>query len=229
MDLNQTSDYVSIGVAAPDVIRKWSHGEVKSPETINYRTYKPEPGGLFCERIFGPKKDYQCACGKYKKSKDKGKICERCGVEVTTNRVRRERMGHIELAVPVSHIWFFKCMPSSIGLMLSMTQKDLDAVLYYESYVVLDPGDTDDEKLAYKAILTPEEYNYQRSLYGDAFRAGMGAEAIEELLGQIDLNKDCAELKAQLATTNSQMQRKQIVRRIRLVEGFLNNHMDPRW
>ncbi|MBR6470989.1 MAG: DNA-directed RNA polymerase subunit beta' [Victivallales bacterium] len=226
VDLIKNSDYVAIGVASPETILSWSHGEVKSPETINYRTYKPEPNGLFCERIFGPKKDYQCACGKYKKSKDKGKVCERCGVEVTTNRVRRERMGHIELAVPVSHIWFYKCMPSRIGLMLNMAQKDLDLVLYYESYVVTDPGDT---TLEYKQILTPEEYQENRRNYGDSFEAGMGAEIIEKLLGQIDLNRERDELTEHLATTKSKQQRKQIVKRIRLVEGFLNNHMDPRW
>ena len=226
VDLIKNSDYVAIGVASPETILSWSHGEVKSPETINYRTYKPEPNGLFCERIFGPKKDYQCACGKYKKSKDKGKVCERCGVEVTTNRVRRERMGHIELAVPVSHIWFYKCMPSRIGLMLNMAQKDLDLVLYYESYVVTDPGDT---TLEYKQILSPEEYQENRRNYGDSFKAGMGAETIEELLGQIDLNRERDELTESLSLTKSKQQRKQIVKRIRLVEGFLNNHMDPRW
>ncbi|MBO4618532.1 MAG: DNA-directed RNA polymerase subunit beta' [Victivallales bacterium] len=222
----KNSDNVSIGVASPEVIRSWSKGEVKSPETINYRTFKPEPFGLFCERIFGPKKDYQCACGKYKKSKDKGKICEKCGVEVTTSRVRRERMGHIELAVPVSHIWFYKCMPSRIALMLCLAQKDLDGVLYYENYVVTDPGDT---TLEYKQILTPEEYQENRRNYGDSFKAGMGAEAIETLLGEIDLNRERQELEEHLRTTKSQQQRKQIVKRIRLVEGFLNNHMDPRW
>ncbi|MBR4125830.1 MAG: hypothetical protein IKR13_06465, partial [Victivallales bacterium] len=163
----ENSDNVSIGIASPDVIRSWSKGEVKSPETINYRTFKPEPFGLFCERIFGPTKDYQCSCGKYKKIKDKDKTCEKCGVTVLPKSVRRERMGHIELAVPVSHIRFCKCLPARIGLMLSLNQKDLEAVLYYERYVVTDPGDT---SLDYKQILTPEEYNAARRDYGDSFK-----------------------------------------------------------
>ena len=223
----RNSHNVSIGVASPDVIRSWSHGEVKNPETINYRTYKPEPFGLFCERIFGPQKDYQCACGKYKKSKDKGRTCEKCGVEVTQSKVRRERMGHIELAVPVSHIWFYKCMPSRIALLLGLTQSELEVVLYYEGYIVTDPGDT---PLEYKAVLSPEELQRHYSEYGkDAFQVGMGAEAIETLLGNIDLPKEKEQLAEQLHTTKSQSQRKQIVKRIRLVEGFLDNHMDPRW
>ena len=225
-NLLENSDNVSIGIASPDVIRSWSKGEVKSPETINYRTFKPEPRGLFCEVIFGPTKDYQCSCGKYKKIKDKDKVCERCHVAVLPKSVRRERMGHIELAVPVSHIWFCKCMPARIGLMLSLNTKDLDGVLYYEKYVVTDPGDT---SLNYKQILTPEEYNAARRDYGDSFKAGMGAEAIDVLLGEVDLNREGQELEEQLRTTKSQQLRKQIVKRIRLVEGFLNNHMDPRW
>ena len=169
VDVMKDSNSVSIGVASPEIIRKWSQGEVKSPETINYRTFKPEKGGLFCERIFGPVKDYECACGKYKRLKYRGVTCEYCGVEVTQARVRRERMGHIELAAPVSHVWFYKCAPSRLGLLLNMPQGALDEVLYYEKYIVLDPGDT---PLALKQILTPEEYNENRQNYGEAFRHG---------------------------------------------------------
>ena len=226
VDVMKDSNSVSIGVASPEIIRKWSQGEVKSPETINYRTFKPEKGGLFCERIFGPVKDYECACGKYKRLKYRGVTCEYCGVEVTQARVRRERMGHIELAAPVSHVWFYKCAPSRLGLLLNMPQGALDEVLYYEKYIVLDPGDT---PLALKQILTPEEYNENRQNYGEAFRADMGAEAIEELLGQLDLPKLRDEETALLTTTKSKMNRKQIVKRIRLIEGFLKNKMDPRW
>ena len=223
---NNVFDSIKIGLASPEQIRKWSYGEVKKPETINYRTLKPERDGLYCERIFGPTKDWECHCGKYKRIRYKGKICDRCGVEVTKAKVRRERMGHIELAAPVSHVWFYKCAPSRLGLLLNMPQGALDEVLYYEKYIVLDPGDT---PLALKQILTPEEYNENRQNYGEAFRADMGAEAIEELLGQLDLPKLRDEETALLTTTKSKMNRKQIVKRIRLIEGFLKNKMDPRW
>ena len=182
-DKPRTFDQVAITVADPDTIRSWSFGEVVNPETINYRTFKPEKGGLFCERIFGPTRDMECACGKYKRIKHKGITCDRCGVEVTNARVRRERMGHIELAVPVSHIWFYKCMPSRIGLMLDMTARHLERVIYYEDYIVVDPGSTPLEK---GAILTEEEFRNAEDEYGyDSFEAGMGAEAVKELLQQI--------------------------------------------
>ncbi|MFA6815151.1 MAG: DNA-directed RNA polymerase subunit beta' [Lentisphaeria bacterium] len=222
----EETNCVTIGVASPDTIRSWSHGEVKTPETINYRTFKPEKGGLFCERIFGPTHDWECACGKYKRVKHKGVICDRCGVEVTLSRVRRERMGHLELAVPVSHVWFYKCSPSRLGLMLDMTQKALDKVLYYESWIVTDNGDT---PLQVKQLLDDNEYRENRTNYGDAFKASMGAEAIEELLGQIDLEQTEAELNEELLSTKSLAIRKKISKRVRLVEGFLNNKMDPRW
>jgi len=177
-------DEVGITVASPESIRSWSKGEVKNPETINYRTFKPEKGGLFCERIFGPTRDWECSCGKYKRIKHKGTICDRCGVEVTQSRVRRERMGHIELAVPVSHIWFYKCMPSRIGLMLDMTSRQLERVIYYEDYIVIDPGNTPLQKCQ---LLTESEFREAEDQYGDSFVAGMGAEAIKKLLEQIDL------------------------------------------
>ncbi len=169
-------DQVGITVASPDAIRSWSKGEVKNPETINYRTFKPEKGGLFCERIFGPTRDWECSCGKYKRIKHKGVICDRCGVEVTLSRVRRDRMGHIELAVPVSHIWFYKCMPSRIGLMLDMTSRHLERVIYYEDYIVIDPGNTPLQRCQ---LLTETEYREAQEQYGESFTAGMGAEAIK--------------------------------------------------
>ena len=178
-------DQVSITVASPDVIRSWSKGEVKNPETINYRTFKPEKGGLFCERIFGPTRDWECACGKYKRIKHKGVVCDRCGVEVTLSRVRRERMGHIELAVPVSHIWFYKCMPSRIGLVLDISARHLERVIYYEDYVVTEPGNTPLER---GQLLTENELRDAEEAYGEtSFRAAMGAEAIQDLLAQVDL------------------------------------------
>src|SRR3989475_7493153 len=179
-------DFVSISVASPETIRSWSHGEVKNPETINYRTFKPEKGGLFCERIFGPIRDWECNCGKYKRIKHRGVICDRCGVEVTLSRVRRERMGHIELAVPVSHIWFYKCMPSRIGLVLDMTARQLERVIYYEDYIVTDPGQTPLQKAQ---LLNEIEYREAQEQYGEDFVAGMGAGAIKKRLVEIDLNK----------------------------------------
>src|SRR5476651_850482 len=219
-------DLVAISVAAPDRIRSWSNGEVKNPETINYRTFKPEKGGLFCERIFGPTKDWECACGKYKRIKYKGVICDRCGVEVTLARVRRERMGHIELAVPVSHIWFFKCMPSRMGLMLDMTARDLERVLYYEDYMVVDPGKT---PLKDKQLLTEMEYREAREQYADGFAAKMGAEAVKESLAKVDLRKLAHELEHQLDATKSKQIRKKIAKRLKLTKGFLNSKMRPEW
>jgi DNA-directed RNA polymerase subunit beta' len=219
-------DQVSIGVASPDTIRSWSHGEVKNPETINYRTFKPEKGGLFCERIFGPVRDWECNCGKYKRIKHRGVICDRCGVEVTLARVRRERMGHIELAVPVSHIWFFKCMPSRVGLMLDMTARDLERVLYYEDYMVVDPGKT---PLKDKQLLTEMEYREAREQYADGFAAKMGAEAVKESLAKVDLRKLAHELEHQLDATKSKQIRKKIAKRLKLTKGFLNSKMRPEW
>ena len=184
---------IKIGLASPEKIREWSHGEVTRPETINYRTLKPEVNGLFCERIFGPRKDYECHCGKYKRVRYKGHHCEKCGVEITRSKVRRERMGHIELATPVSHIWYVRGVPSRIGTILDMTAKNLEQVLYYVCYIVLDPGKSNFER---KQIITDKEYRDALEEFGaDGFRAGMGAEAIRELLAEIDLEKESKELK----------------------------------
>ena len=191
LDLNEFGS-IKISLASPDQIREWSKGEVKKPETINYRTLKPEKEGLFCERIFGPSKDWECNCGKYKRVRYKGIVCDKCGVEVTRAKVRRERMGHIELAAPVSHIWYFKGIPSRMGLILDMSPRLLERVLYFASYVVLEPGDT---SLSYKQILTETEYREARDKYGNEFRAGMGAEAVKELLQAIDLDAQVQELK----------------------------------
>mgnify|MGYP006282192943 FL=1 len=226
IDETEERSTVTIGVACPDVIRSWSRGEVKNPETINYRSFKPEKGGLFCERIFGPTRDWECNCGKYKRIKHKGIVCDRCGVEVTQSRVRRERMGHIELAVPVSHVWFFKCMPSRMGLMLDMTARAMERVIYYEDWIVIDGGDT---PLEPKTILSDDEYREARDNYGDAFEAGMGAEAIQKLLERSDLEKLREELAAEMQATRSKANRKKLAKRLRLVEGFAENQMDPGW
>ena len=194
-------DSIRIGLASPEKIREWSHGEVKKPETINYRTLKPEKDGLFCEKIFGPTKDWECHCGKYKKIRYKGVVCDRCGVEVTKASVRRERMGHIELAAPVSHIWYFKGIPSRMGLILDISPRILERVLYFASYIVLDPGDT---PLTYKQILSEQEYSDAKDQYGDRFRAGMGAESVQELLRAIDLEKEAADLTEELKNANGQ-------------------------
>ena len=222
----ESACHVTIGLSAPETIRSWSRGEVKNPETINYRTFKPEKGGLFCERIFGPTRDWECNCGKYKRIKHKGVVCDRCGVEVTHSRVRRERMGHIELAVPVSHVWFFKCMPSRLGLILDMTVRSMERVVYYEDWVVINPGDT---KLQYKQLLTDAECREAREMYGDAFEASMGAEAMRKLLADIDLPKLNLELQKDIVETKSKAKRKKIAKRLRLVEGFINHKMKPEW
>lgn len=219
-------DEVGITVAAPDSIRSWSKGEVKNPETINYRTFKPEKGGLFCERIFGPTKDWECSCGKYKRIKFKGVTCDRCGVEVTLSRVRRERMGHIELAVPVSHIWFYKCMPSRIGLMLDMTSRELERIIYYEDYVVIDPGETPLER---GQLLSETEYEDALDAHGERFTAGMGAEAIQKLLESIDLADEARQLEEKMATTRSKQLRKKYAKRLKLVQGFATSHTRPEW
>ncbi|MDX6766067.1 MAG: DNA-directed RNA polymerase subunit beta' [Candidatus Methylacidiphilales bacterium] len=220
-------DQVAISVASPETILSWSRGEVKNPETINYRTFKPENGGLFCQRIFGPVKDYECACGKYKRIKYKGVICDRCGVEVTVARVRRERMGHIELAVPVSHIWFYKCMPSRIGLMMDMTARDLERVIYYEDYLVIEPGQT---PLESRQLLSETEFREAQDQYGeDAFTAKMGAEAIRDYLKQLDLDAVSQELEANLGTTKSKQLRKKLAKRLKLVGGFISSATRPEW
>src|SRR5216117_943387 len=219
-------DQVAIGVASSDTMRSWSKGEVKNPETINYRTFKPEKGGLFCERIFGPTRDWECSCGKYKRIKHKGVICDRCGVEVTLARVRRERMGHIELAVPVSHIWFYKCMPSRIGLMLDMSARQLERVIYYEDYIVVDPGKTPLQKTQ---LLNEVEYREAQEQYGEDFIAGMGAEAIRKLLAEIDLTKLNKELEKAMGATKSKQIRKKLAKRLKLVQGFQSSHARPEW
>ena len=222
-----TFDAIKIGLASPETIRKWSRGEVKKPETINYRTLKPEKDGLFCERIFGPSKDWECHCGKYKKIRYKGVICDRCGVEVTKSNVRRERMGHIELAAPVSHIWYFKGIPSRMGLILDLSPRTLEKVLYFASYIVLDPGKTE---LLYKQVLSEKEYQDMKEKYPEpgAFRVGMGAESIKELLQAIDLEKDSAELKAALKNASGQ-KRARIIKRLEVVEAFRCSGNKPEW
>ena len=226
-DMNQAVqfDAIQIGLASPEKIREWSHGEVKKPETINYRTLKPEKDGLFCEKIFGPTKDWECHCGKYKKIRYKGVVCDRCGVEITKSSVRRERMGHIELAAPVSHIWYFKGIPSRMGLILDLSPRVLERVLYFASYIVLDAGDTG---LGYKQVLSEAEYQEAREQYGSAFRVGMGAEAIRELLESIDLEKDSAELKAELENATGQ-KRARIIKRLEVVEAFRESGNKPEW
>ena len=218
-------DAIKIGVASPETILSWSYGEVKKPETINYRTLKPERDGLFCEKIFGPTKDWECHCGKYKKIRYKGKICDRCGVEVTKSKVRRERMGHIELATPVSHIWYFKGIPSRMGLMLDLTPRQLEKVLYFANYIVIDPGDTPLEE---RQLLTEREYRDMREKYEDDFDAGIGAEAIKKLLEKIDCEKLAADLREQLASANGQKKAK-IVKRLECVESFRASGNRPEW
>ena len=218
-------DAIQIGLASPEKIREWSRGEVKKPETINYRTLKPEKDGLFCEKIFGPSKDWECHCGKYKKIRYKGVVCDRCGVEITKASVRRERMGHIELAAPVSHIWYFKGIPSRMGLILDLSPRTLEKVLYFASYIVLDAGDT---PLMYKQVLSEQEYQDAREQYGSTFKVGMGAEAIQKLLRDIDLEKDAAELKAELKTATGQ-KRARVIKRLEVVEAFRESGNKPEW
>ena len=218
-------DAIQIGLASPEKIREWSRGEVKKPETINYRTLKPEKDGLFCEKIFGPTKDWECHCGKYKKIRYKGVVCDRCGVEVTKSSVRRERMGHIELAAPVSHIWYFKGIPSRMGLLLDLSPRVLERVLYFASYIVLDPGETG---LSYKQVLTESEHQEAKEQYGNTFRVGMGAEAIQELLRAIDLDKDAEELSKELEGSTGQ-KRARIIKRLEVVEAFRESGNKPEW
>ncbi len=218
-------DAIQIGLASPEKIREWSRGEVKKPETINYRTLKPEKDGLFCEKIFGPVKDWECHCGKYKKIRYKGVVCDRCGVEITKSSVRRERMGHIELAAPVSHIWYFKGIPSRMGLILNLSPRVLEKVLYFAAYIVLDPGDT---PLVYKQVLSEQEYQDAKEQYGNTFKAEMGAEAVQQLLRDIDLDKEAEELSAELENSTGQ-KRAKIIKRLEVVEAFRESGNKPEW
>ncbi len=220
-------DEIKVSLASPERILSWSYGEIKKPETINYRTFKPERDGLFCARIFGPVKDYECLCGKYKRMKYRGVVCEKCGVEVTLQKVRRERMGHIELAAPVAHIWFLKSLPSRIGLMLDMTLRDLERILYFENYVVIEPGLTD---LSYGQLLSEEEFLDAQDAYGsDAFQANIGAEAIREMLANIDLEAEAAQLREDLKEATGELKPKKIIKRLKIVENFIESGNRPEW
>ncbi|MBR1618691.1 DNA-directed RNA polymerase subunit beta' [bacterium] len=220
-------DYIRISIASPERILQWSHGEVTKPETINYRTLKPERDGLFCERIFGPTKDWECYCGKYKRVRHKGIICERCGVEVTDSKVRRHRMGHIELAAPVSHIWFLKGIPSYLGLLLDMTLKNLEQVIYFNSYVVLDGGDSDFKKLQ---LLSEEEYeDYMAENEESTLKVGIGAEAIQQLLGEIDINALAEEIRTELEGSVSVQKKSKLIKRLRLLDNLIQSGTNPTW
>ncbi|KRT59669.1 DNA-directed RNA polymerase subunit beta', partial [endosymbiont of Ridgeia piscesae] len=219
-------DAIRIGLASPDMIRSWSYGEVKKPETINYRTFKPERDGLFCAKIFGPVSDYECLCGKYKRLKHRGVVCEKCGVEVTLAKVRRERMGHIELASPVAHIWFLKSLPSRIGLLMDMTLRDIERVLYFESFVVVDPGMTPLER---SQLLTDEQYLEALEENGDEFDARMGAEAVYELLKTIDIPEEIKRLREDIEGTNSETKIKKFTKRLKLLESLNQSGNRPEW
>ena len=223
----QAFDRIRISLASPDKILSWSYGEIKKPETINYRTFKPERDGLFCARIFGPTKDYECLCGKYKRMKYKGIICEKCGVEVTLSKVRRERMGHIELASPVAHIWFLKSLPSRIGMLMDMTLKDLERVLYFEQYIVLEPGLT---PLKERELLTEDQFYKAQDEYGeDSFTAGIGAEAIRKMLEAIDLPALKEQIRAELAVAKGELKPKKLIKRLKLVDSFIKSGNRPEW
>jgi len=219
-------DSIRIGLASPQLIRSWSFGEVKKPETINYRTFKPEREGLFCAKIFGPVKDYECLCGKYKRLKHRGVICEKCGVEVALSKVRRERMGHIELASPVAHIWFLKSLPSRIGLLLDMTLRDIERILYFESFVVTDPGMTTLER---GQLLNDEQYYDALEEFGDDFQAKMGAEAIQDLMTDLDIEDEANTLREEIPNTNSETKLKKLSKRLKLLDGFINSGNKPEW
>ena len=219
-------DAIRIGLASPEKIRSWSFGEVKKPETINYRTFKPERDGLFCAKIFGPVKDYECLCGKYKRLKHRGVICEKCGVEVTLAKVRRERMGHIELASPVAHIWFLKSLPSRMGLLLDMTLRDIERVLYFEAFVVTEPGMTQLER---GQLLSDEQYLDAIEEYGDEFDARMGAEAVLGLLDNLDLQSEVARIREEIPATGSETKIKKLSKRLKLMEAFLDSGNKPSW
>ena len=223
---NEDFDAIRIGLASPEMIRSWSFGEVKKPETINYRTFKPERDGLFCAKIFGPVKDYECLCGKYKRLKHRGVICEKCGVEVALAKVRRERMGHIELASPVAHIWFLKSLPSRIGLLLDMTLRDIERILYFEAYVVTDPGLT---ALEHAQLLNDEQYYEAMEEYGDEFTAKMGAEAIQDLMMEINLKAEIEQLREEIPQTNSETKIKKFSKRLKLMEAFDKSGNKPEW
>ncbi|HFC31065.1 MAG TPA: DNA-directed RNA polymerase subunit beta', partial [Oceanospirillales bacterium] len=220
----QDFDAIKASLAQPELIRSWSFGEVKKPETINYRTFKPERDGLFCAAIFGPVKDYECLCGKYKRMKHRGVVCEKCGTEVTLSKVRRERMGHIALASPVAHIWFLKSLPSRIGLMLEMTLREIERILYFESFVVTDPGMTDLEK---GSLLTDEQYTAAIESWGDEFKAKMGAEAIYDLLKEINLNKQLVQFHEEIESTRSVTKIKRLSKRIKLFDSFVKSGNRP--
>ncbi|MFN5802425.1 MAG: DNA-directed RNA polymerase subunit beta', partial [Burkholderiales bacterium] len=219
-------DAIRIGLASPEKIRSWSYGEVKKPETINYRTFKPERDGLFCAKIFGPIKDYECLCGKYKRLKHRGVICEKCGVEVTLTKVRRERMGHIELASPTAHIWFLKSLPSRLGMVLDMTLRDIERVLYFEAFVVIEPGMT---ALKRAQILSPEQYDVEYDKAPDEFTAQMGAEGVRELLRTIDIDREIEQLRNDLSSTGSEAKVKKIAKRLKVLEGFQKSGIKPEW
>ena len=219
-------DSIRIGLASPEMIRSWSFGEVKKPETINYRTFKPERDGLFCAKIFGPVKDYECLCGKYKRLKHRGVICEKCGVEVALSKVRRDRMGHIELASPVAHIWFLKSLPSRIGLLLDMTLRDIERILYFESFVVTDPGMTTLEK---GQLLTDEQYYEAMEEFSDEFEAKMGAEAVQALMKDMDVESEVARLREEIPATNSETKLKKLSKRLKLLEAFDESGNKPEW
>ena len=219
-------DAIKISLASPEKIRAWSHGEVTKPETINYRTFKPERDGLFCAKIFGPVTDWECLCGKYKRMKHRGVVCDKCGVEVIQSKVRRERLGHIELACPVSHVWFFKGLPSRIGHLLDMTLRDLEKILYFEAYVVIEPGDTD---LQPQEILTEEKFRKAREQFGDRFEAGMGAEAIHTMLARLEIPKLAQDLREEMRQTSSAQQEKKLAKRLKVVEAFLYSGNKPEW
>ncbi|MBN1816688.1 MAG: DNA-directed RNA polymerase subunit beta', partial [Sedimentisphaerales bacterium] len=225
---DRINDYgsVKITLASPNDIRSWSFGEVRKPETINYRTYRPEKDGLFCERIFGPERDWECACGKYKGTKFKGIICDRCGVKVTHSRVRRKRMGHINLAAPVVHIWFFKAMPSRLSTLLGMKTGDMEKVIYFQDYVVTDPGQS---PLKQKQLLTEDEYREAVGKYGNCFRATMGAEAVKELLAKLDLFELSGELKSEITKTNSKQKIKDLTKRLKIVNSIRSSENKAEW
>src|SRR6056297_2436613 len=217
---------IKINIASPEKIREWSFGEVKKPETINYRTFKPERDGLFCAKIFGPIKDYECNCGKYKRMKHRGIVCEKCGVEVIPSKVRRERLGHIDLACPVAHIWFLKSLPSRIGTLLDMTLKDLERVLYFEAYVVLDGGDTD---LQQGQLLTEDKYSEAMDEFAGQFVAGMGAEAVRELLAELDMDVIGEQLRLEMKEATSEAKRKKVSKRLKVVNAFRQSGNQAEW
>ncbi|MDR1397664.1 MAG: DNA-directed RNA polymerase subunit beta', partial [Desulfarculales bacterium] len=219
-------DAVKISLAGPEKVKAWSFGEVKKPETINYRTFKPERDGLFCAKIFGPTKDYECNCGKYKRMKHRGVVCEKCGVEVIQSKVRRERMGHIELTTPVAHIWFLKSLPSKVGNLLDLTLKDLEKVLYFEAYIILDAADT---PLAKGSLVMEDRYRQLREEYGQKFKAGIGAEAIKDLLQEINLEELWTELRAEMIQTTSDAKRKKLAKRLKVIDSFRESGNRPDW